>query len=36
MQDTLDIMWELLTVLPGAELDRIKPELLEKYYYRRE
>lgn len=32
---TLDIMWELLTVLPRTELDRIKPELLDRYYYKR-
>lgn len=32
MQETLDIMWELLAVLPRAELDRIKPELLDKYF----
>lgn len=35
MIETLDIMWELLTVLPRAELDRIKPELLDKYYSKR-
>jgi V/A-type H+-transporting ATPase subunit B len=32
MVETLDIMWELLTVLPRAELDRVKPEMLDKYY----
>lgn len=32
MVETLDIMWELLTVLPKSELDRIKPEFLDKYY----
>jgi V/A-type H+-transporting ATPase subunit B len=32
MVETLDIMWELLRVLPRAELDRIKPEMLDKYY----
>lgn len=35
MIETLDIMWELLTVLPREELDRIKPELLDKYYSKR-
>jgi V/A-type H+-transporting ATPase subunit B len=35
MQDTLDIMWELLALLPRSELDRIKPELLDKYYDKR-
>lgn len=32
MVETLDIMWELLRVLPRAELDRVKPEMLDKYY----
>ena len=35
MEDTLDIMWELLTFLPKSELDRINPELLDKYYGKR-
>jgi len=35
MLETLDTMWELLKVLPRAELDRIKPELFEKYYHKR-
>jgi V/A-type H+-transporting ATPase subunit B len=35
MQETLDVMWELLAELPRAELDRIKPELLDKYYDKR-
>lgn len=35
MLETLDIMWELLTALPKEELDRIKPELLDKYYGKR-
>ncbi|MDD3705322.1 MAG: V-type ATP synthase subunit B [Clostridiaceae bacterium] len=35
MQDTLNIMWELLTLLPRSELDRVKPELLDKYYDKR-
>jgi len=29
--DTLTIGWELLSILPRAELKRIKPELIEKY-----
>ena len=29
--DTLTIGWELLSMLPRAELKRIKPELIEKY-----
>jgi V/A-type H+-transporting ATPase subunit B len=32
MVETLDIMWELLRALPRAELDRVKPEMLDKYY----
>ena len=30
--DTLDIGWELLSILPKAELKRIKPEFIEKYH----
>jgi V/A-type H+-transporting ATPase subunit B len=33
--ETLDIMWELLKILPRPELDRIKPELFDKYYDKR-
>ena len=29
--ETLDLGWELLSILPEAELKRIKPELIEKY-----
>ncbi len=32
IEDTLRIGWELLTILPKAELKRIKPEFIEKYY----
>jgi len=32
MVETLNTMWELLRVLPRAELDRVKPEMLDKYY----
>ncbi|HRS21110.1 MAG TPA: V-type ATP synthase subunit B, partial [Clostridia bacterium] len=35
MEETLDIMWELLTLLPKSELDRVNPELLDKYYGKR-
>jgi V/A-type H+/Na+-transporting ATPase subunit B len=35
MLDTLNVMWGLLAALPRAELDRIKPELLDKYYGKR-
>ena len=31
IQETLDLGWELLSILPKAELKRIKPEFIEKY-----
>ncbi|MFA0815563.1 MAG: V-type ATP synthase subunit B [Anaerofustis sp.] len=31
INETLDIMWDLLKVLPREELGRIKPELIDKY-----
>jgi V/A-type H+-transporting ATPase subunit B len=31
IQETLDIGWDLLKILPRAELKRIKPELIDKY-----
>lgn len=31
IQDTLDLGWKLLRILPKSELKRIKPELIEKY-----
>jgi V/A-type H+-transporting ATPase subunit B len=31
LSDTLNISWELLKLLPKDELDRISPELIEKY-----
>ena len=31
IQQTLDLGWELLRMLPRSELKRIKPELIEKY-----
>ena len=30
--ETLDLGWELLRTIPSAELKRIRPEYLEKYY----
>lgn len=30
--ETLDLGWEILSVLPKSELDRVEPEILEKYY----
>ena len=31
IEETLDIGWELLSILPRRELKRIKPELIDKY-----
>ncbi len=31
MGDTLDLAWQLLKLLPKEELDRLNPELIEKY-----
>lgn len=31
IEETLDLGWELLSLLPRTELKRIKPELIEKY-----
>ena len=36
IQETLDLGWELLSILPPAELKRIKPELIEKYLPKKE
>ena len=30
--ETLDLGWELLSILPKSELKRIKPEYIEKYW----
>jgi len=32
IEDTLDLGWELLRLLPKEELDRLSPEIIEKYY----
>ena len=34
--ETLDLGWELLSLLPKAELKRIKPEYIEKYLPKKE
>ncbi|MCI6257340.1 MAG: V-type ATP synthase subunit B [Clostridiales bacterium] len=34
--ETLDLGWELLSILPKAELKRIKPEYIEKYLPKKE
>lgn len=30
--ETLDLAWELISILPKEELDRLSPEMIEKYY----
>lgn len=30
--ETMDLGWELLTILPKEELDRLSPEMIDKYY----
>ena len=32
ISETLDIGWNILSILPESELDRVKPEMIEKYY----
>ena len=32
IEETLDLGWELLSILPKSEMKRIKPALLEKYW----
>jgi len=32
IQETLDLGWQLLSILPKSELKRIKPEFIEKYW----
>lgn len=32
IEETLNIMWEILKAIPKGELTRIAPELIEKYY----
>ena len=36
IQETLDLGWELLSILPTSELKRIKPEMNEKYLPKKE
>ena len=36
IEETLDLGWELLSILPKAELKRIKPEYIEKYLQKKE
>jgi V/A-type H+-transporting ATPase subunit B len=32
IEETLDIMWDILRAIPKGELTRVSPELVEKYY----
>ena len=32
IEETLDLGWELLKLLPRAEMKRIKPAILDKYW----
>ena len=32
IEETLDLGWDLLSILPKSELKRIKPEFIEQYY----
>ncbi|QAT39414.1 V-type ATP synthase subunit B [Clostridium sp. JN-9] len=32
IDETLDLAWEMLSILPKSELDRVSPESLEKHY----
>ncbi len=34
IEETLDLGWKILTILPESELDRVSGELIEKYYRR--
>ena len=34
IEETLDLGWKLLSILPKSEMKRIKPELVEKYWPR--
>ena len=36
IEETLDLGWDLLSILPKAELKRIKPEYIEKYLPKKE
>ena len=36
IEKTLDIGWELLSILPKSEMKRIKPEFVEKYWVRKD
>jgi len=31
IEETLDLGWKLLSILPTSELKRVKPEMIQKY-----
>jgi V/A-type H+-transporting ATPase subunit B len=35
IEETLDLGWELLRILPQGELKRIKPDIIEKYLHKK-
>ena len=36
IEETLDLGWQLLSILPKSEMKRIKPEILERYWPKKE
>ena len=32
IEETLDIAWDILGILPPEELERLSPQMMEKYY----
>ena len=32
IEDTLNLGWKLISILPEEELDRLNPKLIQKYY----
>ena len=32
IEETLDIAWEILSILPKEELERLSPKMIDKYY----
>ena len=32
IEETMELGWELLSILPKSEMKRIKPEFIEKYW----
>ena len=36
IDETLDLGWEMLRILPESELDRVSSDLIEKYYKKKD